>query len=317
MAEQEMTTKGRKIYQDEKTGENYSERSITFETENGWLTIPTVDAEGNQYTQAELEEFVRENGPIDPLTGEELPLFETVEDAEAYAQERSDNLMPEAEQPMQNMMGLYHGGMPFGDDGNVGYDSVSGNPIPAGSNAMSVRDDIPAVLSEGEYVVPADVVRYHGLKTFMSLRDEAKMGLMMMQAEGQIKSLEDEEEQDTTVECPDCSGTGEIDGAECEHCEGYGYHYADEIEYEESDSESSEDTEVSDEESIAEEGEGQFQEEYETPEGNTVNTAVNEVVEEFMTPYDVDLKDEEDLYPTKQGQFAYKPSVKFAVMKMK
>jgi RecJ-like exonuclease len=150
----------------------------------------------------------------------------------------------------------------------------------------------------------------------MGLRDEAKMGLMMMQAEGQIKSLEDEEEQDT-VECPDCSGTGKIDGAECEHCEGYGYHYADEIEYEEPDSESSEDTEVSDEEIIAEEGEGQFQEEYETPEGNTVNTAVNEVVEEFMTPYDVDLKDEEDLYPTKQGQFAYKPSVKFAVMKMK
>jgi|TARA_R110000764_G_scaffold10153_1_gene31459 hypothetical protein len=316
MAEQEMTTKGRKVYQDEETGENYSERSITFETENGWLTIPTVDAEGNQYTQAELEEFVSENGPIDPLTGEELPLFETVEDAEAYAQDRSDTLMPEDEQPMQNMMGLYHGGMACGDAGNVGYDSVSGNPIPAGSNAMSVRDDIPAVLSEGEYVVPADVVRYHGLKTFMGLRDEAKMGLMMMQAEGQIKSLEDEEEQDT-VECPDCSGTGELDGAECEHCEGYGYHYADEIEYEESDSESSEDTEVSDEESIAEEGEGQFQEEYETPEGNTVNTAVNEVVEEFMTPYDVDLKDEEDLYPTKQGQFAYKPSVKFAVMKMK
>jgi hypothetical protein len=316
MAEQEMTTKGRKVYQDEETGENYSERSITFETENGWLTIPTVDAEGNQYTQAELEEFVSENGPIDPLTGEELPLFETVEDAELYAQERSDNLMPETEQPMQNMMGMYHGGMPFGDDGNVGYDSVSGNSIPAGSNAMSVRDESPAVLSEGEYVVPADVVRYHGLKTFMGLRDEAKMGLMMMQAEGQIKSLEDEEEQDT-VECPDCSGTGKIDGAECEHCEGYGYHYADEIEYEEPDSESSEDTEVSDEEIIAEEGEGQFQEEYETPEGNTVNTAVNEVVEEFMTPYDVDLKDEEDLYPTKQGQFAYKPSVKFAVMKMK
>jgi hypothetical protein len=317
-----MTTKGRKVYQDEETGENYSERSITFETENGWITIPTVDSEGNQYTQAELEDFVRENGPVDPLTGEELPLFESVEDAEAYAQNRSDNLMPEGEEPEMEM---YHGGMACGCDGggecdcgmgNVGYDSVSGNPVPAGSNEMNVRDDIPAVLSDGEYVVPADVVRYHGLKTFMSLRDEAKMGLMMMQAEGQIKSLEDEEEEET-VECPTCEGTGMMDGAECEHCEGYGYHYADEIEYEESDSEMSEDTDISSEEGVAEEGEGEFQEEYETPEGNRVDTAVNEVVEEFMMPNDVEDEEEEDLYPTKEGQFAYKPSVKFAVMKMK
>jgi len=317
-----MTTKGRKVYQDEETGENYSERSITFETENGWITIPTVDSEGNQYTQAELEDFVRENGPVDPLTGEELPLFESVEDAETYAQNRSDNLMPESEEPEMEM---YHGGMACGCDGggecdcgmgNVGYDSVSGNPVPAGSNEMNVRDDIPAVLSDGEYVVPADVVRYHGLKTFMSLRDEAKMGLMMMQAEGQIKSLEDEEEEET-VECPTCEGTGMIDGAECEHCEGYGYHYADEIEYEESDSEMSEDTDISSEEGVAEEGEGELQEEYETPEGNRVNTAVTEVVEEFMTPNDVEYEEEEDLYPTKEGQFAYKPTVKFAVMKMK
>jgi len=317
-----MTTKGRKVYQDEETGENYSERSITFETENGWITIPTVDSEGNQYTQAELEDFVRENGPVDPLTGEELPLFESVEDAEAYAQNRSDDLMPESEEPEMEM---YHGGMACGCDGggecdcgmgNVGYDSVSGNPVPAGSNEMNVRDDIPAVLSDGEYVVPADVVRYHGLKTFMSLRDEAKMGLMMMQAEGQIKSLEDEEEEET-VECPTCEGTGMIDGAECEHCEGYGYHYADEIEYEESDSEMSEDTDISSEEGVAEEGEGEFQEEYETPEGNRVDTAVTEVVEEFMTPNDVEYEEEEDLYPTKEGQFAYKPTVKFAVMKMK
>jgi hypothetical protein len=305
MDEQMMTTKGRNVYQDEETGENYSERSITFETENGWITIPTVDSEGNQYSQSELEDFVRENGPIDPLTGEELPLFETVEDAEEYAQNRSDNLMPEGEEPEMEM---YHGGMACGceggDDcdcgmGDVGYDEVSGNPVPAGSNKMNVRDDIPAVLSDGEYVVPADVVRYHGLKTFMGLRDEAKMGLMMMQAEGQIKSLEDEEEEDT-VECPTCGGTGVVDGEECEHCEGYGYHYADEIEYEDSDEE------------VAEE-----EEEYETPEGNKVDTAVNEVVEEFMSPDDVEDEEEEDLYPTEEGQFTYKPSVKFAVMKMK
>ena len=43
--------------------------------------------------------------------------------------------------------------------------------------AEEVRDDVPAMLSEGEYVVPADVVRYHGIEKFEDLRDEAKMGL--------------------------------------------------------------------------------------------------------------------------------------------
>lgn len=32
-----------------------------------------------------------------------------------------------------------------------------------GSLAKEVRDDIPAQLSEGEYVVPADVARYYGI----------------------------------------------------------------------------------------------------------------------------------------------------------
>ncbi len=44
------------------------------------------------------------------------------------------------------------------DDG-MDVDPVSGNEVPPGSLAEEVRDDIPAQLSEGEYVVPADVVR--------------------------------------------------------------------------------------------------------------------------------------------------------------
>ena len=49
-----------------------------------------------------------------------------------------------------------------------------------------VRDDIPAQLSEGEFVMPADVVRYHGLDKMMALRDEAKMGLQRMEDMGQM-----------------------------------------------------------------------------------------------------------------------------------
>ena len=71
------------------------------------------------------------------------------------------------------------------DDG-ANMDPVSGNEVPPGSMAEEVRDDIPAQLSEGEYVVPADVVRFYGVKFFEDLRSEAKRGLMDMEANGRI-----------------------------------------------------------------------------------------------------------------------------------
>jgi hypothetical protein len=71
------------------------------------------------------------------------------------------------------------------DDG-MDVDPISGNEVPPGSLAEEVRDDIPAQLSEGEYVVPADVVRYYGVKFFEDLRDQAKMGLADMEANGRI-----------------------------------------------------------------------------------------------------------------------------------
>ena len=52
--------------------------------------------------------------------------------------------------------------------------------------AEEVRDDIPAQLSDGEYVVPADVVRYYGVKFFEDLRERAKIGLQEMEMNGRI-----------------------------------------------------------------------------------------------------------------------------------
>ena len=71
------------------------------------------------------------------------------------------------------------------DDG-MNVDPVSGNEIPPGSMASEVRDDIPAQLSEGEYVVPADVLRFYGVKFFEDLRSEAKQGMSQMEADGRI-----------------------------------------------------------------------------------------------------------------------------------
>lgn len=71
------------------------------------------------------------------------------------------------------------------DDG-MSRDPISGNEIPAGSLAKEVRDDVDAKLSEGEYVVPADVVRYFGVNYFEKLRQKAKAGLEEMDKDGRI-----------------------------------------------------------------------------------------------------------------------------------
>lgn len=89
-------------------------------------------------------------------------------------------------------------------------DPVSGNDVPPGSLPEEVRDDVPAQLSEGEYVVPADVVRYFGVKAFEDMRMEAKQGMSQMDAEGRIggdpmqeEALPFGDEELMTVDSPD------------------------------------------------------------------------------------------------------------------
>jgi hypothetical protein len=76
------------------------------------------------------------------------------------------------------------------DEGGT-VDPISGNDVPPGSTQEEVRDDIPAQLSEGEFVVPADVVRYVGLENLMRMRQEAKQGLSQMEAMGQMGNSEE------------------------------------------------------------------------------------------------------------------------------
>ena len=92
--------------------------------------------------------------------------------------------------------------MNFGDvpDNTVGQDPVSGNDIPLGSTAENVRDDIPTNLSEGEIVVPADVVNYHGVKLFEDLRAEAKMGFRQMEDDGRIGGQPMDDDMDMDIE---------------------------------------------------------------------------------------------------------------------
>ena len=90
---------------------------------------------------------------------------------------------------MAKQMELFDEGGLMQEGGTI--DPVSGNDVPVGSTQEEVRDDIPAQLSEGEFVMPADVVRYHGLDKMMALRDEAKRGLQRMDAMGQMGNSEE------------------------------------------------------------------------------------------------------------------------------
>jgi len=75
----------------------YSERSVTFpidDAETKWVTFPSVlDKKGTVSSEQEVRDYVIENGPVDPITGEEFPIHDSVEKAEAYAVKRSDGLL--------------------------------------------------------------------------------------------------------------------------------------------------------------------------------------------------------------------------------
>ena len=68
------------------------------------------------------------------------------------------------------------------------------NEVPFGSLEEEVADDIPVMLSEGEYVIPADVVRYWGLKHLEEMRMLAKCGLMSMQQDGRLHMVDEDGE---------------------------------------------------------------------------------------------------------------------------
>lgn len=81
--------------------------------------------------------------------------------------------------------------IPGFQEGGANVDPISGNEVPTGSMPEEVRDDIDAKLSPGEFVLPADVVRFIGLERLMKMRDEAKKGLQRMSDIGQMGNADE------------------------------------------------------------------------------------------------------------------------------
>jgi len=140
------------------------------------MTISKADARKGITTQAGLE-MAEKGFTMDREKADENKdgTVDNYEQAKAEAVQKDE------------VLEMYHGGMACGSDEGLMSDPVSGNPIPLGSSAENVRDDISAMISEGEYVLPAHVVKWHGLAHIMEMQAEAEAGLMAMEMDGLIQ----------------------------------------------------------------------------------------------------------------------------------
>jgi len=171
------TQAGRDVYVTPE-GENVSEKSTTFKYKGKWINIPSIH-DGHRYDDDTLK-IMLEAEIISPTS-----IHENRQEAEAAAKKRSDELkFNKGGTPMKDQMELFEDGGLKDEGGTV--DEVSGNEVPIGGTKKGVRDDVPAMVSEGEFVFPEDVTRYIGLDKLMQLRQEAKMGLKRMEAMGQM-----------------------------------------------------------------------------------------------------------------------------------
>jgi len=105
-----LTVRGRPVWVDHtgevtgKKGTSYSEVTTTVPWGTGWATLPTIDGQGKRLSDEEVfkrtvqvRNKLSKGGPVDFITGEELPVFSSQEKAVEYAKWRSSTMFnPEA-----------------------------------------------------------------------------------------------------------------------------------------------------------------------------------------------------------------------------
>ena len=144
-----------------------------------------------KYGLETIEEAIKRSDKTFPLDVKDVTGRGTRRSADTFPEitESAKKKFNEGGVTMKKQMNLFNEGGLEQDGGTV--DPVSGNDVPVGSTQEEVRDDIPAQLSEGEFVFPADVVRFIGLEKLMAMRQKAKEGLSKMEAMGQMGNSEE------------------------------------------------------------------------------------------------------------------------------
>ena len=90
--------------------------------------------------------------------------------------------------PAEEQMSMMLEGGGLKDQGGT-VDPISGNEVPDGATQEGVRDDVPAMLSEGEYVMNEASTRYHGVDKLNAMQEEAKQGYNQMEKDGLNSSI--------------------------------------------------------------------------------------------------------------------------------
>ena len=96
--------------------------------------------------------------------------------------------------PEENQMEMMLEGGGLNEQGGT-VDPVSGNEVPDGATQAGVRDDIPAMLSEGEYIMNEASTRYHGVGKLNAMQEEAKQGYNQMEQDGLMGQEVDQTEE--------------------------------------------------------------------------------------------------------------------------
>ena len=118
--------------------------------------------------------------------------FDTDDDTDDDTDFFADEPMPmggEAD-PKEDVANFEKGGEVKADfDGKKNEDEDEGDPPPL-AKPEEVADDIPALLSEGEYVLPANVVRYIGLERIMDMHRQVLAEIQQMEDLGMIQNVD-------------------------------------------------------------------------------------------------------------------------------
>ena len=120
--------------------------------------------------------------------------------------------------PEENQMEMMLEGGGLNEQGGT-VDPVSGNEVPDGATQAGVRDDIPAMLSEGEYIMNEASTRYHGVGKLNAMQEEAKQGYNQMEQDGLMGQEVDQTEEALPFGMADLSVSDE-EGRELMMAEG-------------------------------------------------------------------------------------------------
>ena len=162
------------------------------------LESPTQQEVGPAYTEEELDR----EAYVDPESARRQQEFE--EGTGAFAPEST------GDQTIGDMLRSFFGTSEESDtyEGPTGEadpaNFAEGGPVekelevteddlpdpPPGATPEEVADDIPAYLSTGEYVLPANVVRYYGLARIKDLHQNALFELQQMEDLGMIQNVD-------------------------------------------------------------------------------------------------------------------------------